>query len=86
MFATLWLYSVVLTAVIWLYSAIQEDRRRQFLGLIKTERWQNQHLELVLRHLSPDADGTTRLSKDAFTDQLLRRDGYLGLRAAFLAS
>lgn len=70
-FSVLWLYSVLITAMIWIRTSMQEEKRKQFLGIIKTEGWQNDRFMQFIKEINFDEDDKKRFTKDSFIRDLV---------------
>ena len=50
---------------------MEEEKRKRFLGVIKTEGWQNERLMHFLKDLNSDEDDKRRFTKDSFVQDLI---------------
>ena len=70
-FSVLWCYSIILTAMIWIMTSMQEEKRKHFLGIIRTEVWQNERFMLFTKGINFDDDGKQRFTKDSLVRDLI---------------
>jgi len=70
-FSVLWFYSVVITAMIWVRTSMHEEKRKRFLGIIKTEGWQNERFMKFVSEINFDEDDKKRFTKDSFMRDLV---------------
>jgi len=70
-FTVFWAFSLFLTAMIWIMTSMLEERRKQFLGIIKTEGWQNKRFMKYIQDINFDEDNKQRLTKDSFVQDLM---------------
>jgi hypothetical protein len=73
-FSAIWLYSLLVTGFLWIAASRTEEQRRGFLGLVKTESWQNRMFWQFLRELGFEKDGMRTFAKDQFVEFLIRSD------------
>lgn len=69
-FSLLWLNSIIITSMIWVLTSMQEEKRKRFLGAIKTEIWQNERFMRFIKDINFDEDDKRRFTKDSFVRDL----------------